>query len=45
LRLLLPRCRACRRYTLGLAHKILLFILGALFLYFLMATFLSSNRS
>jgi hypothetical protein len=34
-RLLLPRCRVCRRYEFGTAHKIVLFLLGALIISFL----------
>jgi hypothetical protein len=37
-------CRFCHGYTFGLLHKILLFILVAVILYFLIGTFLPANR-
>jgi hypothetical protein len=35
LRLLLPRCRFCRRHALSWVHKALLFVLGIAALYLL----------
>jgi hypothetical protein len=38
-RLLLPRCRICRRYSLGTAHKVILALLALVVLYLLTANF------
>lgn len=43
-RLLLPRCRACGRYTLGAAHKIILTLMVAVVVYLLMSLFLPTPR-
>lgn len=43
-RLLLPRCRICRRYTLGAARKIILLLLGALLGLLLVGTFFTVNH-
>jgi len=42
-RLLLPRCRVCRGYTFGAAHKLLLLLLSA-FLAFLLMSVLTKGR-
>jgi hypothetical protein len=36
-RLLVPRCRICRRYSLGPAHKVILALLALIILYLLTA--------
>lgn len=43
-RLLLPRCRACGRYTLGPLHKAILYLLAAALFYLLMITFVPAFR-
>ena len=44
LRLLLPRCRHCGRYVLGLAHKVVLLLLFASLVYLLLSMFLPSFK-
>jgi hypothetical protein len=39
-RLLAPRCRICRRYSLGPAHKVVLTLLALIILYLLTANLL-----
>lgn len=43
-RLLLPRCRACRGYTLGPVHKILLLLLVAFLCYLLIGFILTRGQ-